>query len=260
VGHGALAGAQRTAQAGCPPTSGPAPWLDRIDDERWLRSLLAYLRRRKIPEATSPLPPPPYSRLQDYPLSPPELMLFTPAPHPNVSLVPLGGGPLLLRGAQRPRWRLALFDCVPGHSTWSSAYSVLSVLVQLQGEWLGRAAAGLQPPASCRLVGGRAAAARRAAPDLAGAWAARSLSVQSCAAAAPLKGISFLGRLARLPCSFPAAGGLAVRYDQGVLSGGGCPGAGPGLHELRPHGRAAPACLPYSRGHQQGLPSGRQVS
>jgi hypothetical protein len=32
------------------------------------------------------------------------------------------------------RWRLALWDCIPGHNSWSSAYSVLSVLLQLQGE------------------------------------------------------------------------------------------------------------------------------
>jgi hypothetical protein len=32
------------------------------------------------------------------------------------------------------RWRLAMWDCIPGHNSWSSAYSVLSVLLQLQGE------------------------------------------------------------------------------------------------------------------------------
>lgn len=30
-------------------------------------------------------------------------------------------------------WQLALWDCIPGHNSWSSAYSVLSVLLQLQG-------------------------------------------------------------------------------------------------------------------------------
>jgi hypothetical protein len=73
-----------------------------------------------------------HTQPQDYPLRAPEVHLYTPVPHPNV--VPLGSGPLLVRGVRQPRWRLALFDCVPGHSTWSRAYSVLSVLVQLQGE------------------------------------------------------------------------------------------------------------------------------
>jgi hypothetical protein len=27
-----------------------------------------------------------------------------------------------------------MWDCIPGHNSWSSAYSVLSVLLQLQGE------------------------------------------------------------------------------------------------------------------------------
>lgn len=31
------------------------------------------------------------------------------------------------------RWRLAMWDCIRGHNSWSSAYSVLSVLLQLQG-------------------------------------------------------------------------------------------------------------------------------
>lgn len=58
-----------------------------------------------------------------YPAAGPECELLSPVPHPNV--VPAVG--------RRRRWRLALWECLPGHNTWSSAYSVLSVLVQLQG-------------------------------------------------------------------------------------------------------------------------------
>eukprot|EP00798_Chlamydomonas_sp_ICE-L_P013697 gene13697-19589_t len=56
----------------------------------------------------------------DYPNKPPEIFLFTPIPHPNV-IRTLDGN-----------FRLALFDCVPSHSTWSPAFSIHSVLVQLQ--------------------------------------------------------------------------------------------------------------------------------
>lgn len=56
-----------------------------------------------------------------YPSEGPECELFSPVPHPNVKRI-----------ETRQVYRLALWDCVPGHNTWSSAYSVLSVLVQLQ--------------------------------------------------------------------------------------------------------------------------------
>lgn len=67
---------------------------------------------------------------KDYPSSPPECRLFSPVPHPNVS-----PAVSVIPGLREARWRLALFDCVPTHSTWSCAYTVQSVLVQLQGKY-----------------------------------------------------------------------------------------------------------------------------
>jgi len=64
---------------------------------------------------------------KNYPASPPECRLFSPVPHPNVR-----PATQVLPGLREARWRLALFDCIPDHSTWSCAYSVQSVLVQLQ--------------------------------------------------------------------------------------------------------------------------------
>jgi ubiquitin-protein ligase len=85
----------------------------------------------------------------DYPTSRPELRLFQPIPHPNVK--PVTGGIQVLNAAaaaagpgnssggsrsipRQARWRLALWDCIPGKDSWSSGYSVQSVLLQLQGE------------------------------------------------------------------------------------------------------------------------------
>jgi ubiquitin-protein ligase len=80
----------------------------------------------------------------DYPTSSPELRLFQPIPHPNVK--PVTGGIQVLQAAAGPgssssrpiprqaRWRLALWDCIPDKDSWSSGYSVQSVLLQLQGE------------------------------------------------------------------------------------------------------------------------------
>ncbi|WIA39460.1 hypothetical protein OEZ86_005559 [Tetradesmus obliquus] len=80
----------------------------------------------------------------DYPNSPPELRLFQPIPHPNVK--PVTGGIQVLHAAApanpnssssrripvQARWRLSLWDCIPGKDSWSSGYSVHSVLLQLQ--------------------------------------------------------------------------------------------------------------------------------
>lgn len=82
----------------------------------------------------------------EYPNSPPELRLFQPIPHPNVK--PVTGGIQVLHAATpanpnssgsrripvQARWRLSLWDCIPGKDSWSSGYSVHSVLLQLQGE------------------------------------------------------------------------------------------------------------------------------
>ena len=62
-----------------------------------------------------------------YPRSPPECHLYTPVPHPNVSR-----SVTARQGRQAVMWRLALWDCVPSYDAWSMAYSVQSVLVQLQ--------------------------------------------------------------------------------------------------------------------------------
>lgn len=69
-----------------------------------------------------------------YPAEPPQVRLFQPVPHPNVRRVAgaVAGG--MAGGVPASaRWRLGLWDCVPDKNTWSAAYSVLSVLVQLQG-------------------------------------------------------------------------------------------------------------------------------
>lgn len=65
----------------------------------------------------------------DYPRSAPECFLFNFVAHDNVTAVP--AHQIVEDG---PKWRLALFDCIPEHNTWVGAYSVLSVLVQLQGK------------------------------------------------------------------------------------------------------------------------------
>ncbi|KAK9829905.1 hypothetical protein WJX72_008590 [[Myrmecia] bisecta] len=63
----------------------------------------------------------------DYPSCAPSLYLPTVIPHPNV-----------LRVVDPPseasgmRWRLALWDCIPGQDGWRSVYTVHSILVQLQ--------------------------------------------------------------------------------------------------------------------------------
>jgi ubiquitin-protein ligase len=62
---------------------------------------------------------------ESYPASPPQLLLHSPVPHP-----------MLVRrvntAAGEPQFRLRLWDCVHGKDTWCFAYTVQSVLVQLQ--------------------------------------------------------------------------------------------------------------------------------
>ena len=60
---------------------------------------------------------------QLYPTSMPRISLFTPVPHPNVRRTGGAGG---------SGWRLDLWDCIPSWKGWSSAYTVQSILVQLQ--------------------------------------------------------------------------------------------------------------------------------
>eukprot|EP01026_Neomeris_dumetosa_P035059 TRINITY_DN2804_c0_g1_i3.p1 TRINITY_DN2804_c0_g1~~TRINITY_DN2804_c0_g1_i3.p1 ORF type:complete len:977 (+),score=62.34 TRINITY_DN2804_c0_g1_i3:158-2932(+) len=55
----------------------------------------------------------------DYPLNPPQCRISTRVPHPNIRQIGAG-------------YRLALWDCIPFHSTWSVAYTVQSILIQLQ--------------------------------------------------------------------------------------------------------------------------------
>jgi hypothetical protein len=105
----------------------------------------------------------------DYPQKQPEVRLLQALPHPNVTRAegvqvlgvtapPPGSSGSLAQHRSRPlpreaRYRLALWDCIPGHNSWSSAYSVLSVLLQLQGGrmcwwggvgWDGRGGCGVQ--------------------------------------------------------------------------------------------------------------------
>lgn len=68
---------------------------------------------------------------ETYPSKPPECDVLTRIPHPMVSVstreIHLEGGEEVLEGH-----RVALWDCVPGRNTWTSAYGVLSTLIQLQ--------------------------------------------------------------------------------------------------------------------------------
>lgn len=91
----------------------------------------------------------------DYPQKQPEVRLLQALPHPNVTRAEgvqvlgvtapppgsSGSSGSLAQHRSRPlpreaRYRLALWDCIPGHNSWSSAYSVLSVLLQLQGGYI----------------------------------------------------------------------------------------------------------------------------
>jgi len=85
---------------------------------------------------------------ESYPNDPPEIRLLQAVPHPNVKPVP--GIQLLHVNQQQAgssssssgrrshpflrqaRWRLAMWDCIPGKNSYSSSYTVLSVLLQLQ--------------------------------------------------------------------------------------------------------------------------------
>jgi ubiquitin-protein ligase len=62
---------------------------------------------------------------ENYPASAPKLHLYAPLPHPMLVRrfnTPQG----------QPQYRLRLWDCVPEKETWCYAYTVQSVLVQLQ--------------------------------------------------------------------------------------------------------------------------------
>ena len=52
-----------------------------------------------------------------------QVIVLTPLPHPNITRTTIEG---------HPSWRLALWDCMPGVDSWTSAYSVQSILLQLQ--------------------------------------------------------------------------------------------------------------------------------
>ncbi|MCO5569711.1 hypothetical protein L7F22_023427 [Adiantum nelumboides] len=56
-----------------------------------------------------------------YPNDGPELYIGTPLPHPNISPAGSSG-----------KWKLSLWDCIPGFKGWSTAYSAQSILLQLQ--------------------------------------------------------------------------------------------------------------------------------
>ncbi|KAK9843851.1 hypothetical protein WJX84_001630 [Apatococcus fuscideae] len=63
-----------------------------------------------------------------YPQEAPQVRLYQAIPHPNVFRTAAIG----LRGAEGSNHRLAIWDCLVGQDAWSSAYTVLSILVQLQ--------------------------------------------------------------------------------------------------------------------------------
>lgn len=62
----------------------------------------------------------------NYPSEAPQVRLFSPVPHPNVTKDsvrdPVFG----------QLYKLAVWDCVPQQNSWSSAYTVQSILIQLQ--------------------------------------------------------------------------------------------------------------------------------
>ncbi|KAK3243807.1 hypothetical protein CYMTET_46556 [Cymbomonas tetramitiformis] len=60
-----------------------------------------------------------------YPDVQPAIHLMSPVPHPNVRRA-------LSDGPGPARWTLALWDCIPSFKGWTSCYTVLSILVQLQ--------------------------------------------------------------------------------------------------------------------------------
>ncbi|KAK9843303.1 hypothetical protein WJX74_010075 [Apatococcus lobatus] len=63
----------------------------------------------------------------DYPSKAPGVWLFTPVPHPNIVSYSVASS--RVPGAN---WKLAMWDCIPGRDAWSSAYTVHSILLQLQ--------------------------------------------------------------------------------------------------------------------------------
>ena len=68
-----------------------------------------------------------------YPSSMPKISLFTPVPHPNLRRP--DGGIVVRTPSGREYgsgWRLELWDCIPTWKGWTSAYTVQSILVQLQ--------------------------------------------------------------------------------------------------------------------------------
>ncbi|KAL3689276.1 hypothetical protein R1sor_015585 [Riccia sorocarpa] len=74
-----------------------------------------------------------------FPNTGPKVYLCTPLPHPNVELELVQQQQLQVAGHGSNQedlrlrfWKLSLWDCIPAYKGWTSAYSVQSVLLQLQ--------------------------------------------------------------------------------------------------------------------------------
>ncbi|KAK9867221.1 hypothetical protein WJX84_008701, partial [Apatococcus fuscideae] len=162
----------------------------------------------------------------DYPAFAPRMRLFHALPHPNATRsLPAP------RGAEGSAWEFAMWDCMPGEDAWSSAYTVHSILLQLQAFLLDpkllfathqvthqQAAHEAPQPAPRPIIPGAEEEARTPATPAARRNAARSLQRakrrSANAAAAGLDGSTGSSAVPTIPSPNPANPG---GWDAAVL-------------------------------------------